>query len=106
MLTGLAGSGRQGSVEARDGGFHLQSLQPSVHHLVALRGDVVFSYAKGRISQIGLVEPEAGTEREPACRVTGLQRQECLVASHSKPWRHGHNRERLEGANGLQVLRR
>ena len=57
-------------------------------------------------SALGLVEPEAGTEREPACRVTGLQRQECLVPSHSKPWRHGDNRERLEGANGLQVLRR
>jgi hypothetical protein len=40
-------------------------------------------------------------EREPACRVTGLQRQEFLVASHIKPWRDCDNRERLDGANGL-----
>ncbi|MEX1323502.1 MAG: HNH endonuclease signature motif containing protein, partial [Synechococcaceae cyanobacterium] len=40
-------------------------------------------------------------EREPACRVTGLARQEFLVASHIKPWRDCDNRERLDGANGL-----
>ena len=40
-------------------------------------------------------------EREPACRVTGLARQEFLVASHIKPWRECDNSERLDGANGL-----
>jgi predicted restriction endonuclease len=40
-------------------------------------------------------------EREPACRVTGLARQQFLVASHIKPWRDCDNRERLHGANGL-----
>ena len=40
-------------------------------------------------------------EREPACRVTGLKRQEFLVASHIKPWRECDNSERLDGANGL-----
>ena len=40
-------------------------------------------------------------EREPACRVTGLARQQFLVASHIKPWRDCDNRERLDGANGL-----
>ncbi|MCP9943012.1 HNH endonuclease [Cyanobium sp. ATX 6E8] len=40
-------------------------------------------------------------ELEPACRVTGLMRQEFLVASHIKPWRDCDNRERLSGANGL-----
>lgn len=40
-------------------------------------------------------------EREPACRVTGLKRQEFLVASHIKPWRDCDNSERLDGANGL-----
>lgn len=39
--------------------------------------------------------------REPACRVTGLTRQEFLVASHIKPWRDCDNSERLDGANGL-----
>ncbi|MGA1304234.1 MAG: HNH endonuclease [Cyanobium sp.] len=40
-------------------------------------------------------------EQEPICRVTGLGRQEFLVASHIKPWRDSNNRERLSGANGL-----
>ena len=40
-------------------------------------------------------------ELEPACRVTGLQRQQFLVASHIKPWRDCDNSERLSGANGL-----
>lgn len=40
-------------------------------------------------------------KREPACRVTGLKRQEFLVASHIKPWRDCDNSERLDGANGL-----
>ena len=38
---------------------------------------------------------------EPACRVTGLARQEFLVASHIKPWRSCANSERLSGSNGL-----
>ena len=40
-------------------------------------------------------------ELEPACRVTGLERQEFLVASHIKPWRSCDNSERLNGFNGL-----
>ena len=40
-------------------------------------------------------------ELEPACRVTGLERQQFLVASHIKPWRDWDNSERLSGANGL-----
>ncbi len=40
-------------------------------------------------------------ELEPACRVTGLSRQEFLVASHIKPWRSCDNSERLSGSNGL-----
>ena len=40
-------------------------------------------------------------EQEPICRVTGLARQEFLIASHIKPWRDCANQERLDGANGL-----
>jgi len=40
-------------------------------------------------------------ELEPACRVTVLERQQFLVASHIKPWRNCDNSERLSGANGL-----
>ena len=41
------------------------------------------------------------SELEPTCRVTGLARQQFLVASHIKPWRSCDNSERLSGANGL-----
>jgi hypothetical protein len=40
-------------------------------------------------------------ELEPACRVTGLARQEFLVASHINLWRSCDNSERLSGSNGL-----
>ena len=40
-------------------------------------------------------------EHEPICRVTGLARQEFLIASHIKPWRDCDHQERLDGANGL-----
>ena len=40
-------------------------------------------------------------QQEPVCRVTGLTRQEFLIASHIKPWRDCDNQERLDGANGL-----
>jgi len=54
---------------------------------------------KARLGQ-GLFRQRVA-ELEPACRVTGLTRQEFLVASHIKPWRDCDNRERLSGANGL-----
>jgi len=54
---------------------------------------------KARLGQ-GLFRARVA-ELEPACRVTGLARQQFLVASHIKPWRDCDNRERLSGANGL-----
>jgi hypothetical protein len=38
---------------------------------------------------------------ERACRVTGVDREEHLRASHCKPWRDASNDERLDGENGL-----
>lgn len=38
---------------------------------------------------------------ERACRITGVNRQEHLRASHCKPWRDATNEERLDGENGL-----
>ncbi|MEX0735188.1 MAG: HNH endonuclease signature motif containing protein [Steroidobacteraceae bacterium] len=39
---------------------------------------------------------------EHACRITGVNRPEHLIASHCKPWRDcGSNDERLDGENGL-----
>jgi len=36
-----------------------------------------------------------------ACRITGVNREEHLRASHCKPWRDAINEERLDGENGL-----
>ena len=38
---------------------------------------------------------------ERACRITGVNREEHLRASHCKPWRDSTNEERLDGHNGL-----
>ena len=38
---------------------------------------------------------------EHACRVTGLDRVQHLVASHIKPWKDSSDSEKLDGANGL-----
>lgn len=40
-------------------------------------------------------------ELERACRVTKVDREEHLRASHCKPWRDASNEERLDGENGL-----
>ena len=54
---------------------------------------------KARLGQ-GLFRQRVA-EQEPICRVTGLARQEFLIASHIKPWRDCDHQERLDGANGL-----
>ncbi|MEX2341711.1 MAG: HNH endonuclease [Steroidobacteraceae bacterium] len=42
---------------------------------------------------------------EHACRITGVNRPEHLIASHCKPWRDCEsNDERLGGENGLLLL--
>lgn len=38
---------------------------------------------------------------EHSCRITGVDREEHLRASHCKPWRDASNEERLDGENGL-----
>ena len=38
---------------------------------------------------------------ETRCRVTGVEKETHLVASHCKPWRDATNDERLDGENGL-----
>ncbi|MBL0143494.1 MAG: HNH endonuclease [Betaproteobacteria bacterium] len=40
-------------------------------------------------------------KRETRCRITGVDREEHLRASHCKPWRNSTNEERLDGENGL-----
>jgi hypothetical protein len=43
------------------------------------------------------------SEIELRCRVTGVDRQEHLRASHCKPWRDCTNSERLDPNNGLML---
>ncbi len=38
---------------------------------------------------------------ETACRITRVDQEQHLRASHCKPWRDGSNEERLDGENGL-----
>ncbi len=40
-------------------------------------------------------------EIEHECRVTHIDNQNYLIASHIKPWRHSSNSERLDGENGF-----
>jgi putative restriction endonuclease len=40
-------------------------------------------------------------EIEHSCRITKVNREEHLRASHCKPWRDSSNEERLDGENGL-----
>ena len=65
------------------------SLQETVREAViqARRGQGLF---KQRVMRI-----------ERACRITGVNQEEHLRASHCKPWRDASNEERLDGENGL-----
>jgi len=42
-------------------------------------------------------------QKETACRITGVENLDHLVASHIKPWRFSNNRERLDPSNGLML---
>lgn len=55
--------------------------------ILARRGQGLF---KQRVRQV-----------ETRCRITGVDRNEHLRASHCKPWRDSADRERLDGENGL-----
>ncbi len=55
--------------------------------IIARRGQGLF---KQRVSQV-----------ERRCRITHVENQAHLRASHCKPWRDSNNQERLDGENGL-----
>ena len=66
-----------------------QSITETTREAVVLarRGQGLF---KRRVMQI-----------EHSCRITKVNREEHLRASHCKPWRDATNEERLDGENGL-----
>ena len=57
--------------------------------------------AKARIGQ-GLFRKRV-LLKDPRCKVTGIEDERLLVASHIKPWRDSTNLERLNGANGVML---
>lgn len=57
--------------------------------------------AKARIGQ-GLFRKLVLLE-DPRCKVTGIEDQRLLIASHIKPWRDATNQERLSGSNGIML---
>ena len=76
------------------------ALLDDVHHLQAVPNTTEReALTKARLGQ-GLFRQRVA-QLESCCRVTGLARQEFLIASHIKPWRECDNTERLSGANGL-----
>lgn len=56
---------------------------------------------KARVGQ-GLFRSNV-LRHESACRVTGVNDPDLLIASHVKPWKVSDNEERLSGANGLML---
>jgi putative restriction endonuclease len=81
-------------------GTAIDALLDDVHQLQSLPNTTDReALTKARLGQ-GLFRKRVA-QLEPCCRVTGLARQEFLVASHIKPWRDCSNSERLSGANGL-----
>jgi putative restriction endonuclease len=57
--------------------------------------------AKARIGQ-GLFRKRVMLQG-PRCRVTGVQDQRLLIASHIKPWKDCTNAERIDGNNGIML---
>lgn len=75
---------------------HLRKTIESDEQLPATEKEALILARRGQ----GLFRRRVG-ELETRCRVTGVDRQEHLRASHCKPWRDCDNAERLDGGNGL-----
>ena len=66
-----------------------------------LKETVRIQLARARVGQ-GLFRRQV-LLRERRCKVTGVEDQRLLIASHIKPWREASNAERLDGDNGLTL---
>jgi putative restriction endonuclease len=74
-----------------------------------LEQDVVQGTAIGDTDRTAIIRARRGQglfkERvqqiESRCRITGVDNEAHLIASHCKPWRDSNNEERLDGENGL-----
>ncbi len=66
-----------------------------------LRDTVRIQLARARVGQ-GFFRRQV-LLKDPRCKVTGVEDQRLLIASHIKPWREASNIERLDGDNGLTL---
>ncbi len=75
------------------------------HELSAVQGDTTLADTQRQAIVLarrgqGLFKKRV-MKIEHSCRITGVNREEHLRASHCKPWRDATNDERLDGENGL-----
>jgi hypothetical protein len=79
--------------------FWEHKLEQDVLHDVAIRDTDRVTIIRARRGQ-GLFKQRV-QRIERRCRITGVENDAHLVASHIRPWRDSNNEERLDGENGL-----
>ena len=100
-LLALLGSEAQSVVALANKAGHLSDSH-AISNLLAdgdLNATQRSQIIQARIGQ-GLFRSRVA-EVELSCRVTGIQDERFLIASHIKPWSKSNNIERLDGNNGL-----
>lgn len=70
--------------------IRLDKTIPETQRLAIVRSRIGQGLFKDRVRKI-----------ETRCRLTGVDNQTHLIASHCKPWRNASDEERLNGENGL-----
>lgn len=70
--------------------IRLDKTIPETQRLAIVRSRIGQGLFKDRVRKI-----------ETRCRLTGVENQTHLIASHCKPWRNASDEERLNGENGL-----
>ncbi len=78
-----------------------QRIAESVSQDAQLPTTTRLAIVKARVGQ-GLFRDEV-SRVEKFCRLTGVEDDDHLIASHIKPWKDSDNHERLSGQNGLML---
>lgn len=94
------------AIEAADTiGFHIEMWENKIEESILFSRDIAETEketlvkarrGQGRFRELLL-------NREPRCRITGVEKPEHLIASHIKPWRSASNDERLDPENGFML---
>ncbi len=99
MNDAVAEPSQVATVGGDDLDFWEHKLEQDVLHDVAIRDTDRVTIIRARRGQ-GLFK-ERVQRIERRCRITGVENDAHLVASHIRPWRDSNNEERLDGENGL-----